>query len=220
MEHVPRLLREIDTGDKIIYRGHADADWVLKPSIGRHFNGPWEYVQEWEINSLDEFKKRSVPYIKVKPNSDIEWLCLMQHHGCATRLLDFTTNPLIALFFASDPAITNEGEIIIAKYGRSYQSVSNDNLFERSNSFAYHPPHITERIIGQSGCFVYSNKPNTPLNNKQISRIPVSKKYKVAIREELKQIGISYSSLFPGIDGICQDLNDQLILELQSEVPF
>lgn len=145
----------------------------------------------------------------------------MQHHGCSTRLLDFTSNPLIALFFASDPAVEKNGEIIVAKYGRSYENVSDENLFERSHSFAYYPPHITERIVGQSGCFVYSNKPNQPLNDKQIEKISVLQKNKYQIRSELQDLGISYSSLFPGMDGLCRDLNDALIFDLLVEdIPF
>jgi hypothetical protein len=164
------------------------------------------------VSQLDFF-----PYLKVTPKSDIEWLCLMQHHGCATRLLDFTKNPLIAIFFASDPIAETDGEVLIAKYGHSYEHESDENLFERSNSFAYYPPHITERIVGQSGCFVCVNKPNTPLNGKQINTVKIPKKDKPSIRIELKELGISYSSLFPGIDGVCKDLNGNLIWNLEME---
>ena len=220
MQHVPAFLKKIDLGHNVIFRGHADSTWELKPSVGRHHSGEWSWALEWEMDSLEEFKKRSIPYLKVNPSSDIEWLCLMQHHGCATRLLDFTTNPLIALFFASDPSNRNDGEVIIAKYGRTYKTVRDEKLFERTNNFAYHPPHITDRIIGQSGCFVYSSTPNLPLHEKQIESIKVLRGNKGAIRLELKNLGISYSSLFPSIDGVCQDLNDNLILGLETQMPF
>jgi len=221
MEYIPKYLKEISGEEKIIYRGHADCDWELIPSIGRPITGKWtKDVLKLEMKTLDDFKKRAIPYLKVTPKADIEWLCLMQHHGCATRLLDFAKNPLIALFFASDPIKTIDGEVIVAKYGRTYENVIDENLFERTNSFAYYPPHITERIVGQSGCFVYSNKPNVSLTDKQITRITISKKDKRQIRNELKEVGISYSSLFPGIDGVCQDLNDSLISELEFEDIF
>ncbi|WP_047552979.1 FRG domain-containing protein [Methylotenera sp. G11] len=217
---IPKFLNDITHGDSIIYRGHANYEWELKPSIGRHFTRDWSEVVKYEIKSLEDFKKRAVPYIKVNPKTDIEWLCLMQHHGCPTRLLDFTSNPLIALFFASDPTTGKDGEVIAAKYSRSYENVSNDNLFNRPNSFAYYPPHITERIIGQSGCFVYARTPNAPLNGKQITKTSIPKSEKTEIRRELKELGISHSSLFPGVDGVCKDLNEELVLKLIIEDLF
>lgn len=221
MELVPKILKEIKIEDNTIFRGHSAYKWELKPSIGRYYHDEWKNVLELEQKSLADFKKRSVPYLKHKPNSDIEWLCLMQHHGCATRLLDFTTSPLIALFFASDPEKENDGALIAATYGRTYENVNDENLFERSNSFAYHPSHITERIIGQQGCFIYSNLPNHPLNNKQIKKYRILKHQKYLIRKELEVLGIDYSVLFPGIDGVCKNINDKLVFDLQTEaLPF
>ena len=221
MEHVANLLAKIKRGDNIIYRGHAKSEWELKPSIGRHYSREWKNVLYQEKKSLEEFKKRSIPHLKYKPTADIEWLCLMQHHGCSTRLLDFTTNPLIALFFASELTPRKDGEVIVAKYGRTYENVSDENLFERSHNFAYHPPHITERIIGQSGCFVYSATPNKALAGKQIETIKILWQEKYSIRMELKHLGIHFAALFPGMDGVCKDLNESLVNELEiEEIPF
>lgn len=221
MELVPEILERIKIEDNTILRGHAAFKWELKPSIGRYYHEDWANVLDLEKKSLADFKKRSVPYLKHKPDSDIEWLCLMQHHGCATRLLDFTTSPLIALFFASDPEEREDGALISATYGRSYENVSDEGLFERSNSFAYHPSHITERIIGQHGCFIYSNKPNRPLNNRQIKKYKIERTKKHLIRKELAVLGIDYSVLFPGIDGVCKNINDRLIFELEMQaLPF
>jgi hypothetical protein len=217
MEYISQFLGQIDLGENLIYRGHSDRRWVLRPSVGRHYEGSWCNVIECEMQVLADFKKRAIPYVRTQPKADIEWLCLMQHHGLSTRLLDFTSNPLIALFFASDPSIPEDGEFIAAQYGRSYENVSDDNLFNRTHSFAYHPPHITERIISQQGCFVYANRPNEPLEHKQMSRITVKKEYKSYIRQELSTVGINHSLLFPGIDGICNDLNERLTSDLRWE---
>jgi len=214
---VPEILRQIQTSSKTIYRGHANADWELKPSIGRYFTGDWETVSEREQRALEDFKRLSVPYIKHRPESDVEWLCLMQHYGCATRLLDFTSNPLIAIFFASELSQETDGALFIAQYKRSYATVLDSKLFSQPANFAYHPSHITERIIGQSGCFVYSCNPNRPLNRTQIKVIPIPKRHKPQLRGELASLGISHSSLFPGLDGICRDLNDTLVNDLEIE---
>lgn len=221
MEYVPRLLEQIYPNENVIFRGHSNKRWGLIPSIGRYYSGPWGNVLELEKRSLFEFKKRAIPYLKYQPKSDIEWLCLMQHHGLATRLLDFTINPLIALFFATDPTIREDGELIIATYGRTYESIDNDTLFDRKHNFAFHPPHLTERIIGQQGCFVYNRIPNKELDGKQIEKIAISISQKHSIRSELQRLGITNSLLFPGIDGVCNDLNEKLVIDLLvKEIPF
>jgi len=62
-----------------------------------------------------------------------------------------------------------------------------------------------------------SNKPNKPLNGKQLTKVKIPKKDKAMLRYYLKTVGVSYSSLFPGLDGVCQDLNDNLLGMLEFE---
>jgi hypothetical protein len=220
MKILPKILQDIETPKNTIFRGHADATWKIISSIGRNYSGDWAKVIKWELEALENFKKRTVPYLKYTPQSDIEWLSLMQHHGCPTRLIDFTTNPLIALFFASDPNVKSDGSFIIAQYKNVIDVNDCNNIFKIDKNSVFHPPHITERIIGQSGCFVLCKTPNKELNANQLKKILIPKGSKTQIRSELRDLDIKASTLFPGIDGICEDLGGTLVDELFFEEFF
>ena len=91
------------------YRGHASFTYELKPSVYRD--------KRWIENEDVMFKELILRCPSDFPSlfSTFQTLVKMQHYALPTRLLDLTTNPLIALFFACDPTnrSSESGEILV-----------------------------------------------------------------------------------------------------------
>lgn len=109
----------------ILYRGHASVNWKLKPAIWRENNYSSINI---ERSMLNDFKRQYLPYISEHPNKDLDLLFLAQHYKMPTRLLDWTYNPLIALFFACNEKSEMDGIVYIKRHkGEQINKCDNDN---------------------------------------------------------------------------------------------
>lgn len=82
------------------FRGIGNQGHDLKPSLFRHPEIAARRPLELERSLLTRFRQRSIPFLAQRIDEDWELLFLMQHHGVPTRLLDWTENPYVALYFA------------------------------------------------------------------------------------------------------------------------
>ena len=167
----------------LFFRGHADFNWELKPSIWRD---PY-----CENDILNKAKTRGWQYFK-DCRSELEMLITMQHFELPTRLLDVTTNPLVAIYFACQRTNKKANGCIMFGHhkhcdGRLFAEMVSHIIFQSDSDFLrekqitylkthfdncdlskksckeifseplfFFPPYTNSRIIAQSGAFIMS----------------------------------------------------------------
>lgn len=85
---------------RTIFRGVGKVSYQLVPSLGRVQSADKTSLPAVERRMVRLFREGARPYLQQQPANEWEWLALAQHHGLPTRLLDWTTNPLVAAYFA------------------------------------------------------------------------------------------------------------------------
>ncbi|WP_346205279.1 FRG domain-containing protein [Aeromonas salmonicida] len=106
IENISEYLSAVrERGHVVLYRGQAE-DWPLIPSIGRVNIALLNGLLEVEEDIVKQLKRYGYPYFKNDISDETDWILHAQHFGLPTRLLDFTQNPLKALYFAVEDSIS------------------------------------------------------------------------------------------------------------------
>ncbi|WP_277234734.1 FRG domain-containing protein [Phocaeicola salanitronis] len=208
IEKIEEIISTKSDDEILFFRGHAQTDYKLKPSIGR-IDG---YNKHLEKQLFFEFKRRYHLYTQENPKNDMDVLFLAQHYGLPTRLLDWTYNPLIALYFACETD-KDDGCVFYVKMPndlRSHKQNYNgqkmpetiDEIIEHKQNVFITPESVDIRIQNQQGLFLLCN----PEEDIRGESIIIAKSEKKKILKSLALCGFDEQFIYPSLDSLSRSI--------------
>ncbi len=223
------------------FRGEADYNWKLIPSIHREKTGYKRYqTVVLESAMLGHLKKRNLPHIYTKHPVEILMMC--QHYDFYTRLLDWSNDVLVALYFACYDKTDIDGSLYILNKDAydKYDFGSPEDIQKHPAPLIIDTHIINPRMRAQSGCFLfwsthplddnstesydllrYNNKNESKFIDKKISnpliKIRIPKNNKKKILKDLDNLyGVNRNTLF--LDNEFSKTNNLFYLNLKEEM--
>lgn len=200
------------------FRGQMDREWDLVPGVRRG-----SYMRH-ERDLLKRFRQGAAATVTYPSMSEWDWLILAQHHRLPTRLLDWSTNPLVALYFAVERNAESDGRLYcLDPAGLNKKTFNNaagvlllgvdddlNDYLPSSKADQRKPPvavlahSFFPRIRAQAGVFTITHRHDVSTFEEQADGalqswvIPLAAKER--LRQQLRALGVNQATVFMDLD--------------------
>lgn len=199
-------------GNKILFRGQPIRGNLL-PSIAREDNKL--DTTEKEKLMLEQLQLRASNLLSSTDDNYWNLIVKAQHHGMKTRCLDWTSNPLIALWFACANSLDKDSYVYMLIADGAFLPDKSKSPFEQNHVCIYQPSYESPRVSAQHGWLTVHNYNGTEFEaldnsgkmNIAVIEYLIPSKEKSELLTSLDRCGINQGTVFPDLDGICKYLN-------------
>jgi hypothetical protein len=217
-------------GKRYLFRGQTEP-WRLRSSFHRAGRADLTRFLNEDIQALHKHltaRTKHVFNLEI-PNENGAFFNLVQHHGYPTPLLDWTYSPYVAVFFAfrsisgeKSVKANPEDKVRILVFDQARWRVDFNQLVVLTSA----SPHVSigeflaienERMIPQQAASTITNVDDIESyiqsresdDRKYLWAIDLPVRDRNKVLHELRFMGITAGSLFPGLDGACEELKER-----------
>jgi hypothetical protein len=234
-----RFAKQSQAFPSIWYRGLAEFDWELRPFVERadflrtitQRAPPTAHeIHDREVIINVEFRRRA-SFLLDRGLTDLDVYFLAQHHGLPTRLLDWTRNPLAAVFFAVNDCRDRDGGLYVVEptffadqthrseplFDMNDQRIVQtiEHLFGKRSSLQMQPqivPLYPDLSLGrmhrQDSAFTLHMPGAAPIDeaHQSVAKYLVPAAAKDPLLRTLRRLGVSWANLFPDLDHLAKEM--------------
>ena len=222
-----------------LFRGLSNSEWEIRSTASlrleaSHYTGSiiysgMDFKEEAGYNEtlITDYKHRLFKdyHGLTIAKADLAILAQLRHYGAATSLIDFTSDPLVALWFACNEESESDEPGVVYTLGIGYSedfihiysdeqlesytvkeifNISNPVLPNTPRCFYWKPGVLNDRMPAQKSYFAIGDK-NLQTEAKKNEVIIIDARAKVHILAELSEIhSINRLNLFPDISGFAE----------------
>jgi FRG domain len=218
-----RYVRELEHY-RYAYRGQESNEWRLCTAFHRTERSDLVKFLQADVNALQQHLSSLTAHVfnLLNPIENAAFISLAQHHGYPTPLLDWTYSPFIGAYFAFKRARKSGGKVRIFIFDRTQWRQDWNQLQKITparphfsvldaiaiNNLRMVPQQALSTVTNVDDIEEYIVSKERP-DRKYLQAIDLPVEQRAEVLNELSIMGINAGSLFPGLDGACDQLKDR-----------